>query len=94
MRIVWGEELKIRPVELHEQVAGGEAAEDGRDQATQDPVVRTRNWKFILCLLDPLSPFLPTLAFKIELRDFPGGPLDKTPSSQCRGPGCDPWSGN
>ena len=57
MRIVWGEELKIRPVELHEQVAGGEAAEDGRDQATQDPVVRTRNWKFILCLLDPLSPF-------------------------------------
>ena len=25
---------------------------------------------------------------------FPGGPVAKTPSSQCRGPGFDPWSGN
>ena len=27
-------------------------------------------------------------------RDFPGGPVGKTPCSQCRGPGFDPWSGN
>ena len=26
--------------------------------------------------------------------DFPGGPVGKTPSSQCRGPEFDPWSGN
>ena len=26
--------------------------------------------------------------------DFPGGPVAETPSSQCRGPGFDPWSGN
>ena len=26
-------------------------------------------------------------------RDFPGGPVVKTPCSQCRGPGFDPWSG-
>ena len=26
--------------------------------------------------------------------DFPGGPVAKTPSSQCRGPGFDTWSGN
>ena len=26
--------------------------------------------------------------------DFPGGPVDKAPCSQCRGPGSDPWSGN
>ena len=26
--------------------------------------------------------------------DFPGGPVGKTPSSQCRGPRFDPWSGN
>ena len=25
---------------------------------------------------------------------FPGGPVAETPSSQCRGPGYDPWSGN
>ena len=25
--------------------------------------------------------------------DFPGGPVAKTPHSQCRGPGFDPWSG-
>ena len=28
------------------------------------------------------------------IRDFPGGPVAKSPSSQCRGPGFDPWSGN
>ena len=27
-------------------------------------------------------------------RDFPGGPVAKTPSCQCRGVGFDPWSGN
>ena len=26
--------------------------------------------------------------------DFPGGPVDKTPCSQCRGPGFNPWLGN
>ena len=26
--------------------------------------------------------------------DFPGGPVARTPCSQCRGPGLDPWSGN
>ena len=26
--------------------------------------------------------------------DFPGGPVVKTPHSQCRGPRFDPWSGN
>ena len=27
-------------------------------------------------------------------RDFPGGPVAKTPCSQSKGPGFDPWSGN
>ena len=31
---------------------------------------------------------------KKEMRDFLGGPVAKTPPSQCRGPGFDPWSGN
>ena len=26
--------------------------------------------------------------------DFPGSPVAKTPCSQCRGPGFDPWPGN
>ena len=26
-------------------------------------------------------------------RDFPGGPVAKSPCSQYRGPGFDPWSG-
>ena len=26
--------------------------------------------------------------------DFPGGPVGKTPCSQCRGLGFDPWLGN
>ena len=28
------------------------------------------------------------------MRDFPGGSVVKTPRSQCRGPGFDPWPGN
>ena len=27
-------------------------------------------------------------------RDFPGGPVAKTPHAQCRGPRFHPWSGN
>ena len=40
--------------------------------------------------------FLSTgLKFKKKLRgDFPGGPVAKTPCSQCRGHGFDPWAGN
>ena len=29
-----------------------------------------------------------------EYLDFPGGPVVKTPCSQCRGPGFYSWSGN
>ena len=32
--------------------------------------------------------------FKYHWRNFPGGPVAKTPHSQCRGSGFDPWSGN
>ena len=31
---------------------------------------------------------------KYQQRDFPGGPVGKTPHCQCRGPRFDPWSGN
>ena len=31
---------------------------------------------------------------KTPSRHFPGGPVAKTPSFQCRGRGCNPWSGN
>ena len=31
---------------------------------------------------------------KKSIKDFPGGPMTKTPRSQCRGPGFDPWLEN
>ena len=34
------------------------------------------------------------LPFQMTSWDFSGGPVAKTPSSQCRGPRLDPWSGN
>ena len=34
------------------------------------------------------------LQYRNRLRGFPGGPVAKTPCSQCRGPEFDPWSGN
>ena len=44
----------------------------------------------------PISPLaFQTLAFqKLNFRDFPGSQVVKTPRSQCRGLGLDPWSGN
>ena len=37
---------------------------------------------------------LPDTSLNKEPGDFPGGPVNKTPGSQCRGPEFDPWSGN
>ena len=34
------------------------------------------------------------MTFKLKPREFPGGPVAKTPCSRCRGPGFDPWLGN
>ena len=34
------------------------------------------------------------MAKNVDFRDLPGGPVAKSPGSQCRGPGFDPWSGN
>ena len=31
---------------------------------------------------------------RITKKDFPGGPVVKTPHFQCRGPGFNPWLGN
>ena len=30
----------------------------------------------------------------VASQNFPSSPVAKTPDSQCRGPGFDPWSGN
>ena len=35
-----------------------------------------------------------TVSKTVYYWDFPGGPVAKTPCSQCRGPGFNPWSGN
>ena len=34
------------------------------------------------------------LQISFDTRDFFGGPVAKTPRSQCRGPGFNPWPGN
>ena len=34
------------------------------------------------------------IQIKKEVRDFPIGTVVKSPCSQCRGPGFNPWSGN
>ena len=48
---------------------------------------------FLLVSLSPVSPHCgPSL--KLTSGDLPGGPVGKTPRSQCRGPGSDPRSGN
>ena len=44
-----------------------------------------------------MNPHVPVTQFQCEkhfARDFPGGPVAKTPCSQCRRPGFNPCSGN
>ena len=48
---------------------------------------------FSMASLPPFANMPP--GYKIQFsRDFPGGPVAKTPSSWCRGPGFNPRSGN
>ena len=41
-----------------------------------------------------LSWFLPSSLEKVTIRNFPDGPVVRTPSCQCKGHGFDPWLGN
>ena len=64
-------ERQVRPVGHIEQVTWQKAAEDGRDQAIQDPIVCDKGLE-----LDPVftqctsSPILRTLPFQIELKSI------------------------
>ena len=46
------------------------------------------------CWEERPSEITKNLLLKKESWDFPGGTVVKTPWSQCRGPGFNPWSGN
>ena len=48
------------------------------------------NFRICSYFLSKKEIYLNTLTFG----DLPGGPVAKTVSSQCKGPGFDPWSGN
>ena len=60
--------------------------ERGKQIGTQGPHVSSHSH----------HPAVPPMdaAQEKEPRDFPGGPVAKTLSSQCRWLGFDPWSGN
>ena len=47
-----------------------------------------------LTVFGPFHPEKVNNLFWKKQGDFPGGPAVKTPRSQCRGPGFDPWLGN
>jgi len=46
------------------------------------------------CIMNPHVPVTQLQHEKHFARDFPGGPVAKTPCSQCRRPGFNPYSGN
>ena len=48
----------------------------------------------LICQQRRSSKLLTGRVLKIPPSGLPGGPVAKTPCSQCRGPGFDPWSGN
>ena len=43
--------------------------------------------------IHPFSAFLSSVQLERQTGDFPDDPVDKTSSSQCRGPRFDDWSG-
>ena len=51
-----------------------------------------RTWFNSFVLLNPTTPNLRAKQVG-QTQDFPGGPVVKTPPSQCRGPGFDPGQG-
>ena len=68
-----------------------------RDWVSSDPPSSTGQPNFISAenFLIIMSKILVTFKDKnFKDRDLPGGAVVKTPHSQCRGPGFDPWSGN
>ena len=51
--------------------------------------MKWKRWHAFLCHLGKKH-----IKKKMGVGDFPGGPVAKTPRSQCRGPRYNPWSGN
>ena len=49
---------------------------------------------FAATRMNPEIITLSNISQKEKDRNFPAGPTVKTPHSQCRGPGFNPWSGN
>ena len=56
------------------------------------PMQRFTTWCLFIC--GSYSPKANSYLKASISRDFSGGPVAKTPSSQCRGPGFDSWSEN
>ena len=90
-------EKSMLPLALHPFLVWGsdfgfETAEGNRTKITciSWGFVKSSNSHLWICWLGIWSPAL----YPDEARDFPGGPVDKTPCSQCRGPSFIPWSGN
>ena len=60
---------------------------------TRDIGARPKSWKPVCA--QGRSWDIPWRPNRIVSKgDLPGGPVAKTLSSQCRGPGLHPWSGN
>ena len=57
---------------------------------------RQKKWPKLKCMNNTPGKLEMTTSVsqKGNSRDFPGGPVAKTPHSQCSGPGFNPWSGN
>ena len=50
--------------------------------------------KILLSILTDINNGVYRFGKKLKERDLFAGPVAKTPCSQCRGPGFDPWSEN
>ena len=83
-----GEEKEIKGTQIGKEVKLSLFADD-MILYIENPKDATRK------LLELISEFGKVAGYKINTqRDFPGGSVVKTPHSQCRGPGFNPWSGN
>ena len=86
--LIPGEEAKIP----HALWPKNQNIKDGRNKPAISVIKETING---LTSIIKKTVNLDFLILKSNYRDFPGSPMvAKTPRSQCREPGFDPWSGN
>ena len=85
----------MRNAGLHEAQAGIKTARRNINNLryADDTILMAESEEELKNLLMKVKGKSEKAGLKLNIQDFPCGPVAKTLCSQCRGPGFDPWTG-